>query len=150
MQIASILSPERVIHRAQGGSKKRTLEHIASSICQNLPQLNISDVLDGLVAREKLGSTGLGNGIAIPHCRLQGCDKAYGALMSLERGIDFDAIDGASVDLLFVLLVPTEACDEHLQILATLARRFSNDKFCANLRNAGDAIALYHAAIEPD
>lgn len=150
MQIASILSPERVLHRAHGGSKKRTLEHLATAICQSLPDLHIGDVLDGLVAREKLGSTGLGAGIAIPHCRLAACDKPYGAIATLQEGIDFDAIDGDPVDILFVLLVPQEACDEHLQILAELAKRFSDSAFCDSLRNAEDCDALFTAITAAD
>lgn len=150
MQIATILSPERVIHRAHGGSKKRTLEHIATTIVESLPDLHIGDVLDGLIAREKLGSTGLGAGIAIPHCRLAACDKPYGAIATLQQGIDFDAIDGDPVDILFVLLVPQEACDEHLQILAELAKRFSDDGFCNRLRNAEDDASLYSAICAAD
>src|SRR5690606_32319790 len=108
MQISQILSPQRTYAAVDGGSKKRVLELIGKLIAQHT-QLNADAIYESLIAREKLGSTGFGNGIAIPHCRLEQCSEAVGALLQLDRKIDFDSLDGEPVDLIFVLLVPHEA-----------------------------------------
>jgi PTS system nitrogen regulatory IIA component len=101
----------------------------------------------GLLAREKLGSTGLGGGIAIPHCRLRDWQAPVGVLLSFSEGLPFDAPDGADVDLMCALVVPQEASDEHLQILATLARLFSDAELCAALRAARTSEALYNTTL---
>lgn len=151
VSIASLLSPRRTLCGAPGVSKKRVLENIANVICADQTQFNSQRIFDALLTREKLGSTALGEGIAIPHCRLNACESCYGTLITLaDEGVDFDAIDNIPVDLLFVLLVPEAASDEHLQILAELARLFSDPKYCAELRAAQDVNALYNAAISYD
>ena len=99
-------------------------------------------VFDKLLERERLGSTGLGQGIALPHARIAGVDHACGALIQLQTGVDFDAIDGQPVDLVFGLMVPEEATQEHLQLLAKLASLFSNDAFCSGLRSVQDKHAV--------
>ena len=104
-------------------------------------------MLDQLISREKLGSTGLGQGIAIPHCRSGNCAHPLGTLLTLEEPIDFDAPDDLPVDLLFVLLVPEEADQQHLDILANIARLFSQSDFCEKLRATRDSQALYDLAI---
>jgi len=114
IRLESILTPGRSLVNVPGGSKKKALEQIANLIAREVPALEMQDVFEALIAREKLGSTGFGNGIAIPHCRLKGCVSPISALMHLDAPIDFDAIDGAPVDLLFVLLVPQAATDAHL------------------------------------
>ena len=149
--IESLLSPRRTFCGAPGVSKKRVLEHIANVICADQTQFNSQHIFDALTAREKLGSTALGSGIAIPHCRLNQCKSCYGTLITLaDDGVDFDAIDNGPVNLLFVLVVPEAANEEHLQILAELARLFSDADYCAGLRAAKDADALYSAAIRHD
>lgn len=150
MQLRSILSPGRTLYGAPGSSKKRALEHIAHFICEDNHYLNANELFDGLMARERLGSTGLGFGIAIPHSRLKNCASTVGTLIKLEQGIDFDSIDGDPVDLLFVLLVPEEAQDEHLNVLALLAERLSDPGFREQLRAATDDNSLYAAAISRD
>ena len=94
-----------------------------------------------------MGSTGIGHGIAIPHCRLLPCNKAIGFLIRIQEGIDYDAIDGEPVDLVFALLVPEESTDEHLQLLATLATNLSQKEYREALRNAPDLNQLYQRAI---
>ncbi|MEG1342300.1 MAG: PTS sugar transporter subunit IIA, partial [Pseudomonas sp.] len=106
IRLETILTPGRSLVNAPGGSKKRALQEIATLIHREVPDLEMQDVFESLFAREKLGSTGFGNGIAIPHCRLKGCSSPISALIHLDAPIDYDAIDGAPVDLLFVLLVP--------------------------------------------
>ena len=100
-----ILSPERTICNAPGASKKRLFETIARVISDDQPSLVYEEVFAQLIAREKLGSTGLGQGIAIPHCRMDACPEPIGTLVTLEKAIDFDAPDDKPVDLLFALLV---------------------------------------------
>ena len=143
---AAILAPGRTLCHAPGTSKKRLFETIAKLISEDQPSLPYDDVLDHLIAREKLGSTGLGGGIAIPHCRIGNCDRPLGTLVSVEEPIDFDAPDDQAVDLLFVLLVPEEANQEHLDTLARIARVLSEADFCQQLRAAGDSEALYSLA----
>lgn len=143
-----ILTPSRTVCRVAGVSKKRLFETIASVVCDDLPTLSYDDVLDHLIAREKLGSTGLGGGIAIPHCRVSNCLAPIGALLSLEEPIAFDAPDEQPVDLLFVLLVPEEAHQQHLDILAEVAHLFSEEHFCRTLRDTTDSQTLYELALE--
>lgn len=113
-------------------SKKKALEALCGLLKRSAVDLDETLIFDSLVARERLGSTGLGHGIAIPHGRLATLDRTAGALLVLESGIDFDAPDGQPVNILFGLLVPEACNDEHLRILAGLAAMFSD----ADLRGA--------------
>ncbi len=142
MQIKDILTPERTFAGVQGGSKKRVLELIGKLVADQT-SLNSDAIYESLIARERLGSTGFGHGIAIPHCRLAGCTQALGALLQLESKIDFDALDGEPVDLIFVLLVPQEANEQHLQILKMLAERLDQQPLREQLRDCPDAASLY-------
>ena len=117
IRLENILTPGRSLVNVPGGSKKAVIEEIAKLIGKEVPEFDWQTVYESLIAREKLGSTGFGNGIAIPHCRLKGCTAPVSAVLHLERPVDFDAIDGAPVDLLFVLLVPEAATDAHLELL---------------------------------
>lgn len=145
-----ILTPARTLCRAPGLSKKRLFETIASIISEDQPALVYDEVFSQLTAREKLGSTGLGQGIAIPHCRVDACPEPLGTLVTLEQAIDFDAPDDQPVDLLFALLVPGEAHQQHLDILANVARLFSQPDFCRQLRAAPDSQALFELATQHD
>jgi PTS system nitrogen regulatory IIA component len=131
-----------------GGSKKKALEQIANLIAREVPDLEMQDVFEALIAREKLGSTGFGNGIAIPHCRLKGCQSPISALMHLDTPIDFDAIDGAPVDLLFVLLVPEAATDAHLELLRQIASMLDRKDVRDKLRSAASNEALYQVVLD--
>jgi len=143
-----ILTPARTACQVPGVSKKRLFETIARIISDDQPSLEYEEVFTHLIAREKLGSTGLGQGIAIPHCRLDSCPRPLGTLVTLEQGIDFDAPDERPVDLLFALLVPGEANQQHLDILASVARLFHQADFCRQLRAARDAQSLYELATQ--
>jgi PTS system nitrogen regulatory IIA component len=145
-----ILTPARTLCRAPGLSKKRLFETIASIISEDQPALVYDEVFSQLIAREKLGSTGLGQGIAIPHCRVDACPEPLGTLVTLEQAIDFDAPDDQPVDLLFALLVPGEAHQQHLDILANVARLFSQPDFCRQLRAAPNSEALFELATQHD
>ena len=106
---ANFLASERIVCNSQAASKKRILEEIGSLLSSSVPGLIPEKVFDKLLERERLGSTGLGQGIALPHARMPGVDRAYGALIHLQSGVDFDAIDRNPVDLVFGLMVPEEA-----------------------------------------
>ncbi len=130
------LLQERIGCNVEAASKKRVLEQLGQRLAESVPELTQDLVFDALLERERLGSTGLGKGIALPHARMAQVDQATGAFIKLNQGIDFDAIDGEPVDLAFAMLVPQEATDEHLQLLSTLARMFSDASFCTKLRSA--------------
>lgn len=142
-----LLSPARVMCRAEAASKKRIFELAAQCIASAEASLEENDVYAQLLAREKLGSTGLGEGVAVPHCRVSGVAQPLGCLITLSRAVDFDSPDGRPVDLLFVLLVPPEATQEHLELLAEIARRFSRPEYCQTLRAAEDDNTLLKSAV---
>ena len=123
-------------------SKKRVLEQLGMRLAQTVPSLTQDIVFDALLQRERLGSTGLGRGIALPHARMSQVHKAVGAFIKIPTGVDFDAVDGQPVDLAFAMLVPEKATDDHLKLLAQLAKMFSNTDFCDALRNALSAEQL--------
>lgn len=131
-----LLDPTRTMCRVEATSKKRIFELVAARIADSQPVLDDDSIYNQLLAREKLGSTGLGQGVAIPHCRVDGCPEPLGCIITLSEAVNFDAPDDARVDVLFVLIVPAEATQEHLNILATLARVFSDTALCGQLRSA--------------
>lgn len=147
MLIEQLITPERTLSGVPGGSKKRLLETISDFVSQLHPETDSEDIFDALIERERLGSTGIGDGVAIPHCRLKNCDKAIGILFRLDQPIDFDAIDKQPVDLIFALIVPDDAVDEHLKALQTIAEHFSQPGYRQHLRQAETDEALYLAAI---
>ncbi|MGD8914028.1 MAG: PTS IIA-like nitrogen regulatory protein PtsN [Candidatus Thiodiazotropha sp.] len=134
---------ERIGCKVEAASKKRVLEQLGQRLAEAVPDLNQDMVFDALLERERLGSTGLGKGIALPHARMPQISQALAAFIQLPEGIDFDAIDNQPVDLAFAMLVPEEATDEHLQLLAKLAQMFDDQDFCAALRQATTATDLY-------
>jgi PTS system nitrogen regulatory IIA component len=143
MQISEILSAERVCCDTNGASKKAALETLAELIASGSASLTQSEVFDSLLARERLGSTGLGHGVAIPHGRLNHGNKTLGAFIRLQTPVDYDAIDKQPVDILFALLVPQESTDEHLQILSRLAEKFSDASLLDQLRSEESEDAVY-------
>jgi len=147
MQLEDILSLERCHCRIEGISKKRILSKISEIVSENIDSLESAEVFDALMAREQLGTTGLGDGIAIPHCRLAPCKNIIGALVTLDQPIDFDSLDRKPVDILFVLLVPREEKDEHVRTLAELATLFNDEDFCYTIRHTHDSEDLYNIAI---
>lgn len=143
MQLTEILSTDRIQCDQEMGSKKRVLENISQLICKQEPSLNSTEVFESLIAREKLGSTGLGKGIAIPHGRLKSGNSTIAAFIQLTKGVDFDAPDGQSVDLICALMVPPESNEEHLQILAQLSERFRQAELREKLRNCHNPDEIY-------
>ena len=147
IRLETILTPGRSLVNVPGGSKKRVLEQIANLVARDLTELDAQSIFESLIAREKLGSTGFGNGIAIPHCRLAGCETPISAVLHLESAVDFDAIDGAPVDLLFVLLVPDAATDAHLELLRQIASMLDRSEVRERLRQATSGEALYETVV---
>ena len=143
MDIEQLITPERVRCVSDIESKEQVLQRVGELIGSAEDGLSAEDVSHRLMAREQLGSTGLGHGVALPHARMEGVSQAVGALVRLERGIDFEAFDKAPVDLLFALVVPEHFTDEHLQILAGLAELFSDSALCERLRGASDDAELH-------
>lgn len=136
-----LLPAAHVVVDLDAGSKKRVFEQ-AGLLFENNVGIARSVVFDSLFAREKLGSTGLGQGIAIPHGRIKGLKQAVGAFLRLSAPVPFDSPDGRPVSMLFVLLVPEQATEEHLQILSELAQRFADRAFREALTAAPDAAAI--------
>lgn len=136
MMLEEILPPERVLYDVPGGSKKRVLEFFSTFIAQNIPSLDSQEVFSRLISREKLGSTGIGNGVAIPHARSPHCNAPIAGFLKLSEAVDFDAIDGDPVDLVFVLLVPEKADDTHLALLGQVALIMNDSQTRMQLRRA--------------
>lgn len=136
MNIRELLNTDRVVAGAQASSKKRALEAMAQALASACGKHDELEIFDHLLARERLGSTGLGHGVSIPHARLEGLDGAIGALIKLDQGVDFDARDQQPVDLMFGLMVPASCTEEHLKILASLAQLFSDENITRQLRDA--------------
>lgn len=143
MNIADIIAPERTRVADNVQSKKRALERLAELLAEATPYLHASEILNGLVAREKLGSTGIGDGVAIPHARMKGIDDCAGAFIRFAEPVAFDAADEQPVDLVFGLLVPEQSTQAHLDLLRRLAEMFSEPDCLSSLRGAGDGQALF-------
>ena len=136
MKISDILSPNNIFLNIECNSKKAAIELLAKNLADFNNGISQLDIIDCLTAREKLGSTGLGNGIAIPHGRLKHCDRTIASFIQLNNGIDYEAVDEIPVDLIFALIVPEESTNEHLQILAMLAKTLSTSKTVDDLRKS--------------
>jgi len=150
MHIGEFITPDRIGYRLSAASKKRALELVSGLIAGGDDTLVETEVFDCLVARERLGSTGLGHGIAIPHGRLKTLKRITGAFVRLDRGVDFDAVDGEPVDIICALVVPPEAAEAHLHVLASLASLFSRAEMRERLRRAASASELYAVLTEHD
>lgn len=147
MTLETILPPERILFSVPGGSKKRVLEFFSTFIAQNTPSLDSQEVFSRLIGRERLGSTGIGNGVAIPHARNPHCKTPIAGFLKLSEPVDFDAIDGEPVDLVFVLLVPEEADDDHLALLAQVAGVMNDSETRSQLRKAASQRELHEYLI---
>jgi PTS system nitrogen regulatory IIA component len=142
-----LLAPECTVTNLIAASKKRALQGLADRLATRYPAFDADAVFEALMARERLGSTAVGEGVAIPHCRLAECEAPVAALAYLDAPVDFDAPDGRDVDLLFVLVVPEEAHSTHLELLAAAASALSDPAYRAALRTARDDVALFRSAI---
>jgi len=142
MEIADILTPDGVMPDLRASSKKQIIQEIAKQASEvtGQPERTIFDVL---MEREKLGTTGVGNGVAIPHGKLAGLDKLHGLFARLERPVDFQSIDERPVDLIFLLLAPKSAGADHLKALARVSRLLRDKRACEKLRGTDTKEALF-------
>ena len=141
--------PDAVLYRWHATGKKHFLLKSAEELAR-VTGCDEHQIFDKLNERENLGSTGMGDGVAIPHARLKGLDRVYALFFSLDEGIDFDAVDDKPVDLAFVLLAPQEAGADHLQALAKISRLLRHKEFCARLRGANSQDAVLSLLLHPD
>jgi PTS system nitrogen regulatory IIA component len=146
MQIADFLSPDDTLCDVRAADKDRLLRELTGRAANAL-RLDAAALADAIAQRERLGSTGMGDGIAIPHARIADLSKPFGLLARLRRAIDFAAIDGQPVDIVFLLLLPSAAHGEQLTALASVARRLRDAQVTADLRDAADGAGLYRAII---
>jgi len=160
MEVSQLITPDRVQCLSGINSKKRALETISKLLGSGAAGVDPTDIFHQLIERERLGSTGLGHGVALPHGRLTSAiqqddsgdaqfdqavkpEMTLGCFIKLEKGVDFDSPDSKPADLIFGLLVPENCTDEHLQVLSTLAKMFSDTQFCEQLRNCQTSDELY-------
>jgi PTS system nitrogen regulatory IIA component len=136
MLISDLLSPERIRFDVQSSSKKRLLELISEELARNSDEFSKREIFESLCARERLGSTGLGKGVAIPHGRVKGSKHVEASFIRLRKPLPFDAVDGQPVDLLFCLAVPEDCGEDHLRLLAQVAELFSDPELLQELREA--------------
>jgi PTS system nitrogen regulatory IIA component len=142
MPLSDLVAPNAIIPALRVNGKKQALQEIAAKAA-DLSGQNERTIFEILLQREKLGSTGVGNGIAIPHGKLPKLNKLFGLFARLERPIDFEALDGQPVDLVFLLLAPEGAGADHLRALARVARLLRDPEVARKLRDSRDAEALY-------
>ncbi len=138
MTISPLLSPRRIFLDTEISSKKKLLELIASTVAEQT-DLSRSTLYNGLLDRERLGSTGLGQGFAVPHTRSPDLEQTIGCFFRLSEPVNFEAPDNQPVDLVFSIIIPEEATEEHLMILSSLARIFSQADICEAIRAAGSS-----------
>jgi len=141
MDLADLIDPSRVVFGARATNKEQLLLDLASRAA-TFVNLDSTTVFKALQAREQLGSTGIGGGIALPHARIEGLERFFGMFVRLNRPIHFDSIDGELVDLVFLLLNPANAGGEHLAALATISRHLRDHEYTARLRKAPNSAAL--------
>ena len=148
MQLSNLFSPALSLTQVEGRSKKRLFEIVSQKIAAEISSLSYEQIFDALIARERLGSTGLGEGVAIPHCRLNTAGlSAIGALIQLSSPIDFDAPDQQPVDLLAFLVVAGEATQDHLDALAAITEKLSDQHTRSSLRAAASPDDLFATLI---
>ena len=147
MDLSDLIRPNAVLPSVKASSKRQVIQELAAKGAE-LTGLDERQVFETLLEREKLGSTGIGEGIAIPHGKIAGLDRIYGAFARLARPIDFEALDDQPVDLVFLLLAPEGSGADHLKALARIARILRIAGVADRLRNTVDATALYNTLTE--
>lgn len=143
MPILEFLDPDSVVPALRARAKKQVLQELSAQAVRRLPGLDEREVFETLLQRERLGSTGIGDGVAIPHGKLPGLDRLFGLFARFDRPVDFEALDGQPVDIAFLLLAPEGAGADHLKALAQVARILREPGMLAHIRAARDAGALY-------
>jgi PTS system nitrogen regulatory IIA component len=146
--LSDLISVEAVLPALKVNSKKQALQELSERAAA-VSGLSAREIFDSILQRERLGSTGVGNGIAIPHAKLAKAQQIFGLFARLERPVDFDAQDGTPVDLMFMLIAPESAGADHLKALSRIARAVRDPNFTARLRATRDASALYLMLTQP-
>jgi len=141
---SDLLSPGRILAGVRINSKKRLLELISDTLAKKNKNLSSREIFESLCAREHLGSTALGNGVAIPHGRIKNTEAAEALFIQLIKPLPFDADDGQPVDLIFALIVPEHCTEDHSKLLSNIAERFGDPVLQEQLRNSADANAIFH------
>ncbi len=143
MLLKDYISEEGIIFASSVSSKKRALELLSEALAKQDSGLTKSKILNALLAREKLGCTGLGKGIAIPHCRMAEIKNTHVAMLKLNDGVEFESSDGLAVKFLFCMVVPENAADDQLRLLAGLAKLLDNDQVRQSIEKCYHASCLY-------
>ena len=149
MELIDLLSPEGVVAHLRAANKKQALQDLAR-VATGVTGVEERLIFDALLERERLGTTGVGLGIAIPHAKLPQLSHLYGLFARLDTPIDFDSVDEQPVDLMFVLLAPESAGADHLKALARISRLLRNQGICEKLRGAENAEAILALLCEPE
>ncbi len=148
MQLSDLLVSEAIVPSLKASSKKQALQEL-SQTARKLTGLSARDIFEVLLQRERLGSTGLGHGVAIPHGKMSNLEGLHGIFARLNQPIDFDSVDGQPVDLIFLLLAPESAGADHLKALARVSRLFRDADIISKLRGSSNSAALYSILTEP-
>ncbi len=146
---SDLISPDRVLAGVRINSKKRLLELISVTLAKKNKNLSSREIFESLCAREHLGSTGLGGGVAIPHGRISGAESVEALFLRLPKPLPFDAEDGKPVDLLFALTVPKNCTEDHSKLLSSIAERLSDQKLLEQIRGAADANEIWQLLSSP-
>jgi PTS system nitrogen regulatory IIA component len=150
MRIEDILAPELVIAALAASTKAGVLDELASAVAARHPDIDRARLIEALDERERLNSTALGEGVAIPHGKLPGLRRVFAAFGRSPAGVDFQSLDGKPTHLFFVLVAPEESAGAHLKALARISRLLKDEAFRARLREAPDAEALYRTICDED
>jgi len=147
MLVSDMITQSRVLSLTSVSSKKRLFQEIASNLASEC-NLSIEKIFTALKNREQLGPTGMGNGIAIPHARLDGIDSIKGMFIRLEKPVEFESMDKKKVDLIFTILAPSFSGADHLKALAKVSRLMRNKNICSKLRSTEDKTALFSILVQ--
>ncbi|HTY56992.1 MAG TPA: PTS sugar transporter subunit IIA [Candidatus Binataceae bacterium] len=150
MKITDILNPEMVVPELTADSKPDVLRELADHLCSCFRQVEVDKVVSVLADRERMGSTAIGDGIAIPHGKLKGLTRIIGVFGRSIKGVDFESLDGEPTHLFFVLMAPEDSASLHLKALARVSRLFKDDGFRRRLLEAPDASEIFRLIKEED
>jgi PTS system nitrogen regulatory IIA component len=148
MKYRNLINIDQILLNSEATSRKKAIEIISQLVNDSYPEYAANDIFESFICRERLGSTGIGHRVALPHGRIQNCIDPVGIFITLSEGIDFDAIDREPVNILFALLVPKDSTEEHLKILARLAEFFRQPENRNTLKNATSVESVYNILIK--
>lgn len=146
---SDLLSPARILTGVKIKSKKRLFEFISTTLARKNPELNSREIFESICAREHLGSTALGNGIAVPHGRIRGTEEVQALFLQLIKPLPYDAVDSQPVDLIFALTVPKKCTGDHKKLLSDIVERFSDPQLLEQLRNSADVHEIWQLLSSP-